>query len=98
MKMGPRFTVDVNTDVLTKFGQYKIDFKGNDIDNSPIYFDYKFQTQPSPNKQMDSGIYAGDVMCKDKLELFMKTSNGNAVCFTESTGIILMHRGIVDYF
>lgn len=98
MVTGPRFTVDVNTDVLTAFGQYKIDFKGKDIHSSPIYFDYEFQAPPSPKKQMDSGIRAGDVMCKNELELFMKTSNGNAVCLTESTATILTHRGIVDYF
>lgn len=51
-----RFTVNVSTDVLIDFGQYKIDFKGKDTNSLPIYFDYEFQTQQSPKKQMDSGI------------------------------------------
>ena len=52
----------------------------------------------SPLKQMKTGTEASDVMCNEGFEKFMKNSNGKAVCLTESTAMILMLRGWIDYF
>ena len=93
---GARFTVDVNTDVLREFGEYKIDIKGKTINSSTIYFDFESK-YPSPKKQMDE-IEPGDVICNDGFELLMKNSNGKAICVTPSTAEILMKRGWADYF
>jgi len=96
---GSRFTIDVNSDVLREFGQYKIKFEGKNINSPDIYFDYELpiMSQPSPKKQMSS-VIPRDVICSEGLELFMKNSNGNAVCLTESTSIVLLQRGWIDYF
>jgi len=51
-----------------------------------------------PLKQMRIGTDAVDVICNEGLELFMKNSNGKAVCLSESTADILLQRGVIDYF
>lgn len=96
---GSRFTIDVNSDVLREFGQYKIKFEGKNINSPDIYFDYELPImyQPSPKKQMNS-VIPRDVICNEAFKLFMKNSNGNAVCLTESTAIVLLQRGWIDYF
>jgi len=96
---GSRFTIDVNSDVLREFGQYKISFEGKNINSPDVYFDYELliMSQPSPKKQMNS-IIPRDVICNEGLELFMKNSNGDAVCLMESTAIVLLQRGWIDYF
>ncbi|MDH3657905.1 MAG: hypothetical protein OEM77_07190 [Nitrosopumilus sp.] len=96
---GSRFSIDVDSDVLREFGQYKINFDGKNINSPDIYFDYELQiiSQPSPKKQMSS-VIPSDVICNEGLELFMKNSNGDAVCLTESTATVLLQRGVVDYF
>lgn len=93
-----RFSFNVNTDVLREFGQYKVSLSGKNINSPVIYFNYELTTkQISPNKQMNS-VEPGDVACNEGLELYMKNSNGRAVCLSESTGMILLQRGFVDYF
>ena len=47
----------------------------------------------SPLKQMDSGVNAEDVVCKDGLELIIKASNGSAACVKPSTAQVLIERG-----
>jgi len=47
----------------------------------------------SPLKQMDSGVNAEDVVCKDGLELIIKASNGSAACVKPSTALVLIQRG-----
>jgi len=96
--LSPRFTVNVDSDILREFGQYKIDIKGKTINSPIIYFDYELQQKhTSPKKQMKV-IEPGDVVCNEGLDLLMKNTNGDAVCLTESTAIILMQRGWADYF
>jgi len=49
----------------------------------------------SPRKQMKSGILSQDVTCRDGTELFIKSSNGNALCLTENTAKVLLKRGVI---
>ncbi len=51
------------------------------------------QIMMSPRKQMDSGVNAEDVVCKDGLELIIKASNGSAACVKPSTAQVLIQRG-----
>jgi len=51
------------------------------------------QIAMSPLKQMDSGVNAEDVICKDGLELIIKASNGSAACVKPSTAQVLIQRG-----
>ncbi len=51
------------------------------------------QIAMSPLKQMDSGVNAEDVVCKDGLELIIKASNGSAACVKPSTALVLIQRG-----
>jgi len=67
-----------------------------------LFLSFEYGVMPnefkSPLKQMRSGTDAGDVICNEGLELFMKKSNGKAVCLSESTADILLQRGVVDFF
>lgn len=51
------------------------------------------QIMMSPRKQMDSGVNAEDVVCKEGLELIIKASNGSAACVKPSTALVLIQRG-----
>lgn len=86
--------------VLREFGEYSAKITGSSAKSLFLSFEYGIipSESPSPLKQMRSGVAAGDVMCNEGLELYMKTSNGSAVCLSESSGIILMKRGFVDFF
>lgn len=47
----------------------------------------------SPRKQMDEGVEAEDVVCKEGLELIIKASTGSAACVKSSSVEILLARG-----
>jgi len=47
----------------------------------------------SPKKQMDEGVEAGAVVCKEGLELIIKASTGSAACVKSSSVEILIARG-----
>jgi len=47
----------------------------------------------SPRKQMDEGVEAEDVVCKEGLELIIKASTGSAACVKPSSVEILLDRG-----
>jgi hypothetical protein len=47
----------------------------------------------SPLKQMQSGVSAKDVLCKEGLELIFKASDGSAACVMPSTVSNLIERG-----
>ncbi len=47
----------------------------------------------SPLKQMQSGVSAKDVLCKEGLELIFKVSDGSAACVMPSTVSKLIERG-----
>ena len=47
----------------------------------------------SPKKQMNEGIEAGDVVCKEGLDLIIKTSTGSAACVKSSSVETLIARG-----
>jgi len=47
----------------------------------------------SPKKQMDEGVEAGAVVCKEGLDLIIKTSTGSAACVKSSSVEILIARG-----
>jgi len=51
------------------------------------------QIMMSPRKQMDSGVNAEDVVCKEGLELIIKASSGSAACVKPSTAQVLIQRG-----
>ncbi len=51
------------------------------------------QIMMSPRKQMDSGVNAEDVVCKEGLELIIKASNSSAACVKPSTAQVLIQRG-----
>ncbi|MEX0656557.1 MAG: hypothetical protein WD154_03295 [Nitrosopumilaceae archaeon] len=50
------------------------------------------QVKP-PKKQMDEGIEAGAVVCKEGLGLIIKASTGSAACVKSSSVEILLARG-----
>ncbi|MFQ5476933.1 MAG: hypothetical protein ACE5DT_07890, partial [Nitrosopumilus sp.] len=52
----------------------------------------------SPLKQMKNGIDPAYVMCKEGLDLFMRTGDGSAVCIGPQLSEKLMSLGIIDYF
>ncbi|MGV7226293.1 MAG: cupredoxin domain-containing protein [Nitrosopumilus sp.] len=96
-----KFTETVpTTGTLRDFGEY--DVKITAPSAKSLFLSFEYGTMPdefqSPLKQMRSGVDSSDVICNEGLELFMKISNGKAVCLSESTGMILMQRGLVDYF
>ncbi len=96
-----KFTETVSTvGVLRDFGEYRVKITGPSAKSLFLPFEYGIEQKEftSPLKQMRSGVAAGDVVCNNGLELFMKTSNGQAVCLNESSSVILMQRGFVDYF
>ena len=85
---------------LREFGEYTVKITGPSAKSLFLSFEYgivpnEFQ---SPLKQMRSGVASDDVVCNEGLVLYMKTSDGRAVCLTESTGKILMQRGLMDFF
>ena len=96
-----KFTETVpTTGTLRDFGKYDVKITAPSAKSLFLSFEYgiapdEFQ---SPLKQMRSGVDSSDVICNEGLELFMKISNGKAVCLSDSTGVVLMQRGIVDYF
>ncbi len=47
----------------------------------------------APLKQMQSGVSAESVVCKDGLELIFKASDGSAACVMPSTASKLVERG-----
>ena len=47
----------------------------------------------SPKKQMNEGIEAGAVVCKEGLDLIIKASTGSAACVKSSSVEILLARG-----
>lgn len=47
----------------------------------------------SPKKQMNEGVEAGAVVCKEGLDLIIKTSTGSAACVKSSSVEILLARG-----
>ena len=47
----------------------------------------------APLKQMQSGVSAESVVCKDGLELIFKASDGSAACVMPSTVSKLVERG-----
>ncbi|MEK6944817.1 MAG: hypothetical protein AABW55_05210, partial [Thermoproteota archaeon] len=47
----------------------------------------------SPKKQMDEGVEAGAVVCKEGLDLIIKASTGSAACVKSSSVEILIARG-----
>lgn len=98
--MASRFTVEINSDVLRDFGEYKIEFQGKDMKASPINFNYEPQKEHhlSPKKQMNMLEHPSDVVCNEGLELLKKNSNGNAVCLSKNSAKILVQRGWADYF
>lgn len=97
----PKFSETVTTtEVLREFGEYQVKITGESAKSLFLKFEYGIiqqEIQP-PLKQMRSGINASDVICNEELELLMKTSNGKAVCLSESTATIMMQRGWADYF
>ena len=86
--------------MLREFGEYRAKITGPSAKSLFLPFEYGIMPKEfqSPYKQMRSGIAAGDVICNEGLELYMKISNGRAVCLNESSGTILMQRGVVDFF
>lgn len=47
----------------------------------------------SPKKQMNEGVEAGAVVCKEGLDLIIKTSTGSAACVKSSSVETLIARG-----
>jgi hypothetical protein len=47
----------------------------------------------SPKKQMNEGVEAGAVVCKEGLDLIIKVSTGSAACVKSSSVEILIARG-----
>ncbi len=97
--MGPRFAVEVDSDTLREFGQYKISFMGKEIKSPIIYFDYKLaeKVHPPPKKQMET-ISPKEVICNEGLMLMKKISDGSAVCLTPQTASVLKDRGWASEF
>jgi plastocyanin len=96
-----KFTETVpTTGTLRDFGEYDVKITAPSAKSLFLSFEYGIMPDEfqSPLKQMRSGVDSSDVICNEGLELFMKISNGKAVCLSESTGMILMQRGLVDYF
>lgn len=46
-----------------------------------------------PLKQLKNGVLAGDILCKEGLELIIKSSNDSPVCVTSETKSKLFERG-----
>ncbi|MGY5143689.1 MAG: cupredoxin domain-containing protein [Candidatus Nitrosopumilus sp. bin_32a] len=96
-----KFTETVpTTGTLRDFGEYDVKITAPSAKSLFLSFEYGIEPNEfqSPLKQMRSGTDSSDVICNEGLELFNKVSNGKAVCLTESTAIILLQRGFVDYF
>ncbi|MCV0411092.1 plastocyanin/azurin family copper-binding protein [Nitrosopumilus sp.] len=96
-----KFTETVPTSgIFRDFGEYRVKITGPSAKSLFLPFDYGIAPKEfkSPLKQMNIGTDPSDVICNVGLELFMKSSDGKAVCLTESSAIILMQRGWADYF
>lgn len=96
-----KFTEIVPTSgTLREFGEYSIQVTGPSAKSMFLSFEYGIEPKEfqSPLKQMRLGTDSSDVICNEGLELFMKNSNGKAVCLSESTAISLIQRDIIDYF
>lgn len=96
-----KFTETVPTSgTLREFGEYDIKITAPDAKSIFLSFEYGIMPNEfkSPLKQMKSGVSSKDVMCNEGLELLMKKSNGRAICVTEQTLLILIQRGLADYF
>jgi len=55
-------------------------------------YDEEGQIQ-SPLKQVQSGVSAQDVVCREGLQLIIKTSNNSPACVSASTAAALVERG-----
>ncbi|MCV0401443.1 MAG: hypothetical protein K5777_05650 [Nitrosopumilus sp.] len=90
-----KFTETIPTiGTLHEFGEYGVKITAPDAKNAFLSFTFGVAPNefPSPLKQMKSGIDAENVLCNEGLELFVKKSNGKAICLRESTAEILMKR------
>lgn len=97
--LSPKFTIDVNSDILREFGEYKISFKGKGVKSPILYFNYELSEKQylSPKKQMKT-VSPSNVICNEGLHLMMRVSDGSAVCLRQSTASVLMDRGWVTEF
>ncbi len=97
--MGPRFTIEIDSDELREFGQYKVSFVGKEVKGPILYFEYKLaeKAQQSPKKQMET-VSPKDVICNEGLVLMMKISDNSAVCLTPQTANTLKDRGWASEF
>ena len=96
-----KFTETVSTSgVFRDFGEYRVKITGPSAKSLFLPFDFGIAPKEfkSPLKQMKTGTNSSDVICNEGLELFMKKSNGKAVCVKETTAEILIKRGWADYF
>ena len=86
--------------VLREFGEYQVKITGPSAKSLFLKFEFGIMSKEfqSPLKQMELGTDAREVICNEGLELFMKTSNGKAVCLSESTAMIMLQRGWADNF
>ena len=95
-----KFTETVPTSgVLREFGKYYVKITGPDAKSLFLPFEYGIAPKefPPPKKQMKS-VSPDDVICNKGLDLLMKSSNGKAVCVTESTANVLLKRGWANIF
>jgi len=103
-----KFTETIPTiGVLRELGEYTVKITAPSAKSSFMTFEYgivpsEFDIEPeeyeSPLKQVKSGTEPSEVACKEGLDLFMKNSNGDAVCLTQSTAEILLQRGWISNF
>jgi hypothetical protein len=86
--------------VLRDLGEYSIKITGSSAKSLFLSFEYGMGPKEieSPLHQMKSGVAPNEVVCNEWLKLFMKNSNGKAVCLTKSTSEILIQRGWADNF
>jgi len=96
-----RFTETIPTaGVFRDFGEYSVKITGPSAKSLFLSFEYGMGPREieSPLQQMKSGVEPNEVVCNEWVKLFMKNSNGKAVCLTKSTGEILLQRGWADNF
>ena len=95
-----KFTETIPSKTLREFGKYEVKITAPDAKNLGLSFELGIAAKEiqSPLKQMKSGTDSRDVICNEGFELFMKVSNGKAICVHQSTGENLVKRGWADYF
>ena len=88
------------TGVLRDLGEYSVKITGASAKSLFLSFEYGIGPREieSPLEQMRSGVAPNEVECNEWVKLFMKSSNGKAVCLTKSTAEILLQRGWADNF